>query len=82
MAETVLERSELGILLRTTWTLMVWSIVAFVVWLCCMKIQGILLAKIPYVGEKDYAVFRTMWCILIYSIAVIEFNARFAVKAG
>ena len=62
--------------------LTLWSMVAFIVWICCMKIQGFALAKIPYVGEKDYAVWRTMWCVVIYSIAVIEFNARFSKKAA
>ena len=41
-----------------------------------------LLAKIPYVGEKNYAVFRTMWCILVYSYAVIKFNEKFGKEAA
>ena len=47
-----------------------------------MKAQGFALSKIPYVGEKDYAVWRTMWCVVIYSIAVIRFNAAFSTRAA
>ena len=59
-----------------------WSIIAFIVWIVCMKAQGFALSKIPYVGEKDYAVWRTMWCVVIYSIAVIRFNAAFSTRAA
>lgn len=32
--------------------------------------------------DANYAVFRTMWCITVYSIAVIKFNGFFGTKAG
>ena len=78
----MLDRSEFKINLTSFVQLTLWSIVAFIVWIICMKVQGFVLSKIPVVGEKDYAVWRTMWCVVIYSIAVIEFNARFSKKAG
>ena len=80
--ETVLDRSEFRINMISFFQLTFWSIIAFVVWFICMKLQGTVLAMIPFVGAKDYAVFRTMWCVIIYSIAVIEFNGRFSKKAG
>ena len=78
----MLDRSEFKINMTSFVQLTLWSIVAFIVWIICMKVQGFALSKIPVVGEKDYAVWRTMWCVVIYSIAVIEFNSRFSKKAG
>ena len=72
--ESVLDRSEFRINMISFFQLTFWSIIAFVVWFFCMKLQGILLKMIPFVKEQDYAVFRTMWCVIIYSIAVIKFN--------
>ena len=40
-----------------------------------------MLAMVPYIDDKNYAVFRTMWCILVYSYAVIKFNGFFGAKA-
>ena len=80
--ETVLERSETKILIRTTINLTLFSILAFIIWGFCMKLQGFGLGKIPYVGEKSYAIFRTMWCILVYSWFVIQFNGYFGKKAA
>ena len=67
--------------MRTTITLTLFSALAFVIWLCSMKIQGILLAKAPYISDKNYAIFRTMWCILVYSWFVLKFNAVFGKEA-
>mgnify|MGYP001344429022 CR=1 FL=1 len=78
--ETVLDRSELKIFIRTTATLGFWSIIAFIVWALCMKTQGYLLAML--FKDANIAVFRTLWCIFIYSIAVIEFNAAFGKRAA
>ena len=68
--------------MRSFFNLTFWSIIAFIVWLICMKLQGWALTQIPFVGRKDYAVFRTLWCVIIYSIAVIEFNGRFSKRAA
>ena len=66
--------------MRTSLTLGFWSIVAFIVWAICMKAQGMLLAEL--FKDSNIAVFRTLWCITIYSIAVIEFNAAFGKRAA
>jgi hypothetical protein len=78
--ETVLDRDEWKIFMRTTLTLGFWSIIAFLVWALCMKTQGTLLAMV--FKDANVAVFRTLWCITIYSIAVIEFNAAFGKRAA
>ena len=45
-----------------------------------MRMQGLGLEMLN--DDANYAVFRTMWCITVYSIAVIEFNKFFGQKAG
>ena len=45
-AETVLERSEAAIFFRTLTVLSIWSVIAFIMWFLCMKLQGILLGKL------------------------------------
>ena len=81
-AETVLERSETKIFIKTAINLTLFSILAFIIWLCTMKIQGLLLAKVPIIKEKNWAILRTMWCILVYSWFVIQFNGYFGKKAA
>jgi len=78
--ETVLDRDPMKIALRTGATLGFWSIIAICVWLICMKIQGYLLAIV--FKDPNIAVFRTLWCIVIYSLCVIEFNAAFGKRAA
>jgi len=79
--ETVLNRSETKIFIRTASLIGLWSIIAVIIWSICMKAQGMGLAALPW-ATPDNAIARTGWCIIIYSYAFITFYEFFGKRAA
>ena len=56
--------------------------VAWVVWYLCMKLLGKLMLEIPELNAKHLKVPRLWINVIVYSLAIIEFNKRFKVFVG
>ena len=75
--KSVLKETPLLNASRTMVMIIFAMIAAFIIWWLCMRQLGQLLKKIEYISSDDLALFRTMFCVFIYSIAVIYFNTYF-----
>ena len=76
----VLEETPVRNALTTLGLLLLFSALAFFIWLCTMPLLGALVARL--IPGDGIAVFRTQFTILIYSYCVVRFNKVFGQAAA
>ena len=76
----VLDPTPLRNAIITVVLLLLFSALAFCVWLCTMPLLGLVVKY--FVKDDKWAVFRTQFTIIVYSYCVVRFNKAFGRAAG